>query len=985
MNTSDRRVHLYILNKMIYKEHYIELFVNGQKVDLESQKSLNLRFNNVLYDPEKISSNQGEYSFEFELPSTPNNDRIFDYANNLSKLNKFHSRWNAEVYADGTIIFEGTLTLNGYKSRMYKCNLVSIKVYSFEEIFGDAVLTDIPWEIPFEGGGHNNNSIDYYNSQLEPDAVFPLVSYGAFQKSPKSGDAVGNDFTSKFDLDEYNRWYVESFYPSLNMLKTIKKAFEWKGYNVSGDAFKNVFLKDIFMSTNLADGQSPDYNLGNPKFGKIDLTVQWTNPLDVPGTIFDAGTTYGLTQDLRFPYFRASGTRIDMSQSGVTIISEPEFNFTEIKTYDMMSASDGGQVSLNQGTSYMYQPNEHLIVIPADGFYKIEISATTQLVTTSQLTAKQLVHGEALGIMDNAVHEEDITFNPDYKITTPLEIQLVRNYDNDIELIKGKNNFRCHDGYPDNETELNFGRTTNYSNWSTCFPHEKLGNPIGFFTVTENPTKSDEFSTSDIYEKDSIFGYFPWDGDIFCYDPVVNPNFICGWTTMGNKVDNGCGSVIKNGYSWSKLHSDKHEAFYPQEGYEIGEFTETAISDEYSYMHSTHNKNVYPDAPANYFYQNGNTMNGRICCMVYLKKNDVLQLFGIHRNYNKMNGSSVTYQTSATVNLKIEAASPESYANLLGRGYGYNSNPDFSYDLKLTNFLNKEKKVSEWIQNIVDAFNLEVTQDGKNVFINTKKKFIRDIPVAVDIDDRVNSADVEASRIEYPKSMAVRYKIDTDEWGFEKSVNPPEKLNDPDWKDYGDSGFSEIQLSDDAYETSKSDKNLQFSYTWYDNFNWYPVNENFVKEEGDPITLRIPVISKFTYMIDGYDYEESMKHDGYGQAMRFWFKPRATTAYVYTRTYPAERVQIYEPQNLWTNFEDTYLNLSYKITEPSLLSEYFNITPYLASNYVTVEVYISPEEYKMIKNGCSIHFDSDIYIPVEIQGYDASGNNPTEIKMIKKI
>ena len=973
---------------MIYKEHLIELFVNGEKVELESQKSLNLRFNNVLYDPEKIVSNQGEYSFEFEIPSTPKNDRIFDYANNLSKLNKFHQRWNAEVYADGTIIFEGSLTLNGYKDRMYKCNLVSIKTYSFEDIFGDDVLTDIPWEIPFEGGGNNNYTIDYYNSMIEPDVVFPLVSYGAFQKSPVAKDSVGNNYTSKYDLDKYNRWYIESFYPSLNMLKTVKKAFEYKGYTVTGDAFKNVFLKDIFMSCNLADGQTPDYNLGNPKFGKVDLTVQWTNPLDTAGTIITSGTTYGTTQELNFPYMRASAYVVDLSQgSGATTVREPEYNFTEIRAYDMLSASDGGSVTLNQSASYMYQPNEHLIVIPADGFYKIEISASTQLLTTTSLTASQLVHEQFsdFEVMSNTVHEEDITFNPDYKITTPLEIQLVRNYDNNIELIKGKNNFRCHDGYPDNETELNFGKTTNYSNWSTCFPHEKLGMNMGWFIVTENPTKAAYGMEREMYESDSVFGYFPYDGDIFCYDPVVNPDFICGWTTMGNKTGNGCGAVIKNGYSWSKLHADKHDAFYPQPGYEIGEFTETSISGEYSYMHSNHNKNVYPESPANYFYQNGNTMNGRICCMVYLKKNDVLQLYGIHRNYNKMDGSSVTYQTSATVNLKIEAASPNSYANLFAKGYGYNSNPEFSYDLRVTNFLNKEKKISEWIQNIIDAYNLEVIQDGNNVFINTKKKFIRNIPVAVDIDDRVNSADAEVGRINYPKSMAVKYKIDTDEWGFEQSVTPKEKLNDPDWKDYGDSGFTEITLSDDIYETGKSDKNLQFSYTWYDNFNWYPVNSSFEQEEGDPTTLTIPVISKFTYMIDGYDYEESMKHDGYGQPQRFWFKPRATTSYVYTRTYPAERIQIYEPKNLWTNYRDVYLNLSYKTTEPSLLTEYFNITPYLASNYVTVEAYLSPEEYKAIKNGCSIHFDSDIYIPVEVNGYDPSGNNTTEIKMIKKI
>ena len=133
-------------------------------------------------------------------------------------------------------------------------------------------------------------------------------------------------------------------------------------------------------------------------------------------------------------------------------------------------------------------------------------------------------------------------------------------------------------------------------------------------------------------------------------------------------------------------------------------------------------------------------------------------------------------------------------------------------------------------------------------------------------------------------------------------------------------------------------------------------------------------------MIDGYNYEESMKHDGYGLAQRFWYKPHPTDAYVWTRTYPTEKVDIYLPTNDGNGY-----NLSYKTTEKSLLDRYFNIVAYLSSNYVIVEAYLNAEEYKMVKNGAMLHFDSDLYYPVEISGYDPSGNNPTEIKMMKKI
>ena len=186
-------------------------------------------------------------------------------------------------------------------------------------------------------------------------------------------------------------------------------------------------------------------------------------------------------------------------------------------------------------------------------------------------------------------------------------------------------------------------------------------------------------------------------------------------------------------------------------------------------------------------------------------------------------------------------------------------------------------------------------------------------------------------------------------------------------------------MNPDNAKKTTSDVNLKFSYTYYDDFTWNEVNSAFTPTSGDTITLRMPVISKFSYMIDGYDYEESMTHDGYGLAQRFWYRPDKTNAYVWLRTDPAERVQVYVPSNYKYG-----VNLSYKTTEPSLL-KYFNITPYLSSNYVTIEVYLTPDEYSRIKNGSLVHFDSDIYMVVEVQGYDASSNNPTTLKLMKKV
>lgn len=994
---------------MTYREHLIELWVNGNKVELEDQKSLNMRFNDVLYNPTKISSTQASYSFEFEVPSTPKNDRIFDYANILAKENKFHQRYDAQVYADGTLIFSGSITINSYKNKKYKINLVNVKVYSLEDIFGDAVMTDIKplkrdsngriitdangnpehekWAIDFSGV----TSINERNGMLETDVTFPLVSYGAFMKYPYNSDEVANDYTSKFDLDEWNAWYVESFRPSHNMLATLRNCFETKDYVVGGDVFDNPYLKDIYMSTNLADEQDPEYNVGNPAFGSVDLT-----------TTFSTQNRPGYQQELSFPYYRVTA-----KENNTTFEVPKEYNFSAVNIHDMLGS--GSTVTLNQPISYMYQPNESVIVIPADGFYKIEMSATTTLNTTSQFVAAQYTHYNQA---EEELNEEDITLTPGLSEITPFEIHLVRNYDDNVELIKGKHNTEYIDGNP-NDLTWGYNRT-NIINWQTCYPHEdpynselpSEKNDLTFKNTSsrmggrrDSATNRDSSSnrmggqrtrggTIDITERAwsyTNYGYIYNDGEIMAYDPAVSESFICGLSSMKG----GVVSVIKNGYSWSKSNATKNSAFYPEIGY--SKLTREAGTGNLVTEQTNFNENTYINTPISRITTTNTSMNGYVSCMVYLKKNDILNLFGVQREYHTVIGNNVTYVTTSTVNLKLTAFSNRTYDMLKAtHDNRYEAPVEFDTKLNLANFFNKEKKISDWVKNVVDAFNFDVIQDGNTVTINSKKKLNPNIITAVDIDDRVNSVDAESSKIDYPRSMAVKYKIDKDEWGFERSAVESQGgnesvLNEEDWEKYGDSGYTVIYLNDDTWETSTSDKNVQFSYTWYDKFYQYQCNSAFTKTSQDPVTLQLPVISKYSYMIDGYDYDESMKHDGCGLTQRFWFRPRAGGGTLWTRTYPPEQVVIYSPVNLYTNFQDVYFNLSYKSTEPSLLTEFFNINAYLASNYVSVEVYLTPDEYNRIKNGALVHFDSDLYIPVEINGYDSTGYNPTTLKMMKKV
>ena len=121
----------------------------------------------------------------------------------------------------------------------------------------------------------------------------------------------------------------------------------------------------------------------------------------------------------------------------------------------------------------MYQPNEHIIVIPADGFYKITLSGTSRLNTSSSFQANQLYIAYDDDFYHAVMGEVEIPANG--RKFMPFEIQLVRNYDDNIELIKGENNFLLTDGVPGHTTVYNDTNIPNHISFSSAFPHEKAG------------------------------------------------------------------------------------------------------------------------------------------------------------------------------------------------------------------------------------------------------------------------------------------------------------------------------------------------------------------------------------------------------------------------------------------------------------------------------------------------------------------------------
>ena len=928
---------------MLQSNATLDIIVNGQMVDILDRSSINLRINSVIYNPTEIKSKQAEYSFSFNLPTTPNNNRIFDYANELSKLNKFKNIYNCEVYVDGDLIFNGSLRISSIKKGFYNVNLVSIKINTLEDIFGDMTMNEIDWKIPFESVG----SINTYNADLNSEVFFPLVSYGVFQKSPSSSNFSDiENYTSKFVFDKSNRWYYETFNPSMSLVGIVKRAFEQKGYKVEGNIFEDDIVNKLYTSINIANDQKPTYNIGNPNFGALSISCQFSSYVNK--NTGDARVADCLEHNLSFPYVKCS---------------DNDYMWDKVDIYDLW-ASQNSKITV-PNKQYLFDENSNCIVVPADGLYKIRISVNGTLPTQTVRVDERIKNLSG----EDMTRQRDL--NNDFKNDMPIEIQLVRNT-NTCELIHGIQQ--------EEWWQTTNGSLINRSSWYTAYPHENLYGSTQ--PSTSNALYGGYHTTGDGYfipnsglpngivvdQYEFFQGFMPKEGDLLAFDPWVNPYFIAGVSTYGPGVDGvvpsgkGTPSVIKNGYSWNSSTSDKNGSRYNCEYWQL-----SYKPGGYEWKANTHNKNRLLDSPDNTVTVNGQQFTGTVNAIVKLNKNDIVSLKALARHWSK-DDNSVRFKFDCNVTVEMQAYSPNSIESMDYNGRGWNSPTEFDVDLQLGNFLNKGVQVKNFIDNFIKEFNLSYINEGNVVYLNKQQLDIDKPKYAINIDDRVNINDFETEMIDYPSSLEVKYKIDTEEWGFETTV-PADKLNDSNWKDYGDYGSSKIEI-DDRKDNTGEELSLTTSYCWYDEFRMLDDNGTEIAK------FNIPVISKYSYMIDGYSYQESMKVDGKGLPMRYWFRNPPTRTSVLVNKVP---IYITTTTNELDGSE-----LSYKNKDGSLLRRFFNLHPNLSSNYVKIKCYLTAKEYQQLKIGANVIYNSDTYIVSEIGGFDAMGINTCELTLIKK-
>lgn len=925
---------------MNINNHTLDITVNGVPVDL-FEDSVNLRINRVINDPTKVSTQQAEYSFTFNLPITPTNSKVFNYANISAKGNKFSGRFKCDVYADSILIFSGTIKVTEVTKEEFKCNLFQSKVSTLENIFGDSTMNEISWKVPFKG----TSTINEVNADSSSKYFFPMVAYSLFNKVPwNTSDSGNRQYSDKYQIDYSNRFYYNTFVPSLNLVELLKKCCELKGYTLQGDILSDKIINDIYLSNYIGDEQDPLYNYGDSDMGQLSFDFDFHNTTNLTSI---ASMDY-IEYPLNFvPPYPGLSNSVNLR------------NFDTAFVYNMMMNHSNAIISNIVNESKMLVNGG--VQIPADGWYELEFEAEfgvseEQGSISNVYQATGLTHDWST---DTGYKREMGNVTVDYSLEAmPVEIQILKYNTEDGDVSNLSHETIYKGDYP-NEQPWWEGLSTEYV--SDLRIAKRGTTPWSVFVNVTGSSEGQSVTT--------------------VVDQFNNPDFVCGLsqTTFSRSV-----AYRKSGYSWNSENQSEGNTKFSCSGYYIKMSQGNGV---YTYKPDTTNLSVLLGAMATACVPaTERRSRGKCQMMIKLRKGDMLVPFIQGRLYYDENNNPKVYQVEANGNMRIRAVAPQHIS--VNKLY-WEMTSLFDKELNLGNFNNNQQKISDFFNDVQKAFNLSFQQDGNNIILN-KNKIQNKLTAPVEIDNKVNTSDAVYSAIDFPSSIQIKWKIDTEEEGFYRSVEDnttEEQMQSNNWKDYGDYGYQKVNISqaDEAKELSES---LNFSYNWNRDFKVldYSTYDPSTSVIENYKTINIPVIGKTEWWIEGLDYEGYSKYDGRGLTQRMWFRGTQSDIEIPVNGKYNETDDWYKITSIsnYKQYGNNVVYLNYNNGVNTLLGKYFNIDINSASDEVEVEVYLTPMEYKLISQGASVHFDDDIYIVNEVNGYDPTGTNPTKLILMKK-
>ncbi|MDU1904605.1 MAG: hypothetical protein E6772_07470 [Dysgonomonas sp.] len=338
----------------------IELYIDKQLCDIGDPSRFSVYLKRQLYNPRELSTKDAQVSYNITLPATDTNNAIFGFANVEEVKGKFVRLHDAQLVVDGIRIFDGKFRMNEITPDSYKGNLGVPAKKTVKDIFGDRTMNQAKeWKIKF---GQFAESVAKYNNTPDSECIFPFVLYGLLPKVKNDNDS----YSLKKVWDETVRLGIDDFPPSINCLKAIEHIFEGEDFDIVGTAFNDSRLAKLYMSyKNPPDYQMP-WNYG--LLGKMVLSLNWSNYKDLNAVNSDSN------RDLERTYYKNT----DIEEGLKCIYTADLLSSTNAKVE--IKEDPGYNILKTPVSRYGKTYNTYDIVIPYSGLYKIEMSATLQLV-----------------------------------------------------------------------------------------------------------------------------------------------------------------------------------------------------------------------------------------------------------------------------------------------------------------------------------------------------------------------------------------------------------------------------------------------------------------------------------------------------------------------------------------------------------------------------------------------------------------------------
>lgn len=278
----------------------IELFVEGQKVDINESFSTMLNF--AIDDVKDWGAKNTNFSKTIIIPGTTYNNLLFGNIFNPSTFNDYAptsknilSNYNpavsarAIIFADNIQVFKGVFRIleiiADNEMIEYECAVFG-ELSGFADMLGNKKLEDLDFSA-YDHTYNTTNITGSWNTINGSSYYYPLIDYGGYSTAKKD-------------------WEYKTFRPALYVKEYLDKIITATGYTVTCDFFNTTMFKRLIVPHNQKTLKTISTKLFDATFN--DTTI--ASPVYIPTTVITAGSFTGTNP---ITYSPATGTTVNVT------------------------------------------------------------------------------------------------------------------------------------------------------------------------------------------------------------------------------------------------------------------------------------------------------------------------------------------------------------------------------------------------------------------------------------------------------------------------------------------------------------------------------------------------------------------------------------------------------------------------------------------------------------------------------------------------